>query len=133
MKKLFCIFITIIVLALSGCSKSVTVSDMPDIVFMKFTKYYRGIPFNESSDDGKYSIEFLDKNGDFYITYSYEMCTLYENELIEKFKSGDDRIEKLPKSRDVGEILTNYKKLLKVSSNKKYGLEYVSYMVNCMD
>lgn len=135
MKKLSCVFITVIALVLSGCSKAVTVLDMPEIVFMKFTDIYKyEFLLGEVPDTGRYSLEFLDKNGDYYITYSTEICMLvYDDEkLIERFKSGDERITKLPKSRDVDELLENYKKLLKAAANKEYELVYPEMMPDVM-
>lgn len=134
MKKLVCVFITIIALVLSGCSKTVTASDMPEIVFMKFTDIYKyEFLSGEVPDSGKYSLEFLDKNGDYYITYSTEICRLvYDEKLIERFKSGDERITKLPKSRDVDELFENYKKLLKAAANKEYELVYPGSMPDVM-
>lgn len=126
MKKLFCVFIAAIVLALSGCSKAVTASDMPDIVFVRRTVYNRSVHgFDDgSSDQITGSLVFLDKNGDYYFTESPEIRSLNYDELIERFKSGDERITKTSASRDVGELLENYKKLLKVAANKEYELIY---------
>lgn len=122
MKKLFCVFITIIALALSGCSNDITVSDMPEIVFMKCTVY--NFDNNESFDQGRYSLVFLDKNGNYYSSDYKEIFLLSNEELIEKFKSGDEHITKTSASRDVGELLENYKKLLKTAANKEYELVY---------
>ena len=127
MKKIFCVIIVAVVLALSGCSKAVTASDMPEIVFMIQTSYnpsVHGFYDDESSDHATGSLVFLDKNGDYYFTESLEIRVLKPDELIERLKSGDDRLEKTGASRNTDEILENYKKLLKAAANNNYELIY---------
>ncbi len=115
MKTIFCIIISVLISLMSGCSNSVSESDMPDIVFEKRTKY---------EHDDSYSIVFIDKNGNYYHSDDSEINSLTNAELIEALRLGDERITKLPKSCDTDELLENYKKFLKVTANKEYGMAY---------
>lgn len=127
MKKIFCFIIAAIVLVMSGCSNAVSESDMPDIVFMSRTRYNPYVHHfdeNDFAEQGRYSITFVDKNGDYYFSDYSEIYFLSNEELIETLKSGDERITKLSLSCDVDELSDNYKILLKVAANKKYELVY---------
>lgn len=118
MKTIFCVIISVLILLMSGCSNAVSESDMPDIVFKVCTRY------NQYENDDRCSLMFVDKNGNYYHSDDCEIFFLSNEELIEKLKSGDERITKLSVSCDTEELLENYKKLLKVAANKEYELEY---------
>lgn len=131
--------ITVLALIMSGCSKNADsesfsdlVSDsavdpvsaeMPDIVFTVRYVYNRyGNDFDESSEQGRYLLTFIDKNGNYYFSDYSEICFLSNEELIEALKSGDERITKLSITCDADELRENYNKLIAVS--KKCELVY---------
>lgn len=135
MKTIFCVIISVLILLMSGCSTTVSesdmsnvvsesdtsdivFSDMPDIVFKVCTS------FNQYENDDGCLLTFIDKNGNYYFSDYSEIFFLSNEELIESLKSGDDRITKLSVSCDADELSENYKKLLKVAANKKYELAY---------
>lgn len=150
MKTIFCIIISVLISLMSGCSNAdsesvipdvesdmsnvvsesemfdIEFSDMPDIVFevSKVNEYERGFDEDDFTGQGRCSLTFVDKNGNYYFSDYSEIYFLSNEELIESLKSGDERITKLPKSCDTEELLENYKKLLKVANNKEYELEY---------
>ena len=131
MKTIFCVIITILALVMGGCSNAVSESDMPDIVFKECTAYNRYVhnfDDDESSEQGRYSLTFIDKNGNYYNSDYSEIIALSNEELIEKLNSGDERITKLSISCDTDELSENYKKLLKAAANKKYELVYPEAM-----
>lgn len=138
MKKIFPAIITAFTLAMSGCSiKAVSGSfpdsvndsnddpvvvsvsaEMPDIVFKKC------IVYNRYENDSDRLLTFLDKNGNYYSSTDSEIYGLSNEELIEKLKSGDERITKSSATCDVDELRENFDKLLKVAENKEYELVY---------
>ncbi|MDE7362841.1 MAG: hypothetical protein K2N38_13010 [Oscillospiraceae bacterium] len=143
MKTIFFAIITILALVMIGCSNAVSEpdmsdvgsdisnvvyeADMPDIVFKKCTvcnRYEHDFDDDESSEQGRYMLTFLDKNGNYYFSDYSEIFLLSNEELIETLRSGDERITKSSVSRDVDELRENYKKLLKVADNKEYELVY---------
>lgn len=127
MKTIFFSIITILALVMSGCSNAVSEPDMPDIVFKvctAYNPYEHDFDENESAEQGRYLLTFLDKNGNYYNSDYTEIYFLSNEELIEALKSGDERITKLSVTCDVDELRENYKKLLKVADNKEYELVY---------
>lgn len=138
MKKIFSAIITAFTLVMSGCSiKAVSGSfpdsvndsnddpvvvsvsaEMPDIVFKKC------IVYNRHENDSDRLLTFLDKNGNYYSSTDSEIYGLSNEELIEKLKSGDERITKSSATCDVDELRENFDKLLKVAENKEYELVY---------
>ncbi len=138
MKKIFSVIITAYTLVMSGCSIKavsgafpdpvddsnddpvvVSVSaEMPDIVFKKC------IVYNRYENDSDRLLTFLDKNGNYYSSTDSEIYGLSNEELIEKLKSGDERITKSSATCDVDELRENFDKLLKVAENKEYELVY---------
>ncbi len=149
MKTIFCVIISVLISLMSGCSNAdsesvmpdsesvmpdvesdmsdvvsesdmfdIEFSDMPDIVFEVCTRYYRNNNYDMCS------LTFVDKNGNFYSSDDSEINSLTNAELIEALRLGDERITKLPKSCDTDELLENYKKFLKVTANKEYGMAY---------
>ncbi|MDE6732068.1 MAG: hypothetical protein K2J77_04245 [Oscillospiraceae bacterium] len=131
MKTIILTIITILALVMSGCSNSVSEPDMPEIVFKVCTvynQYEHNFDENDSVEQGRYSLTFVDKNGNYYFSDYSEIYFLSDEELIESLKSGDERITKLPKSCDADELWENYKKLLKVANNKEYGLDYPKFV-----
>lgn len=138
MKKIFLVIIAVFTLAMSGCKISavfgafpdpvddsnddpvvVSVSaEMPDIVFKKC------IVYNRYENDSDRLLTFLDKNGNYYSSTDSEIYGLSNEELIEKLKSGDERITKSSATCDVDELRENFDKLLKVAENKEYELVY---------
>lgn len=127
MKTIILTIITILALVMGGCSNSVSEADMPEIVFKvctAYNPYEHGFDENESAEQGRYSLTFVDKNGSYYFSDYTDIYFLSNEELIEALKSGDERITKLSVSFDTDELLENYKKLLKVAANKEYELVY---------
>lgn len=145
MKKIFLVIIAVFTLAMSGCKISavsgsfpdpvddsnddpvvVSVSaEIPDIVFTVRYIYNRyGNDFDKSSEQGRYLLTFLDKNGNYYSSSDSEIYGLSNEELIEKLKSGDERITKSSVNCDIDELRENFDKLLKVAENKEYELVY---------
>lgn len=143
MKTIFCVIISVLILLMSGCSTTVSESDMsnvvsesdtsdivftdmPDIVFKVRTTYQdeHNFDYDDSAEQGRYSITFVDKNGNYYNSDNDEIYFLSNEELIEALKSGDERITKTSASCDVDELRENYKKLLKVANNKDFELVY---------
>ncbi len=133
--------ITVLALIMSGCSTNADsgsfsdlVSDpavdpvsaeMPDIVFTVRYIYNRyGNDFDESSEQGRYLLTFLDKNGNYYSSDHSDIFGLSDEELIEELKSGDERITKSSATCDIDELRENFDKLLKIAENKEYGLVY---------
>lgn len=145
MKKIFLVIIAVFTLAMSGCKISavfgafpdpvddsnddpvvVSVSaEIPDIVFTVRYVYNRyGNDFDKSSEQGRYLLTFLDKNGNYYSSDHNDIFVLSDEELIEALKSGDERITKSSATCDVDELRENFDKLLKVAENKEYELVY---------
>lgn len=93
-------------------------AEMPDIVFKKC------IVYNRYENDSDRLLTFLDKNGNYYSSTDSEIYGLSNEELIEKLKSGDERITKSSATCDVDELRENFDKLLKVAENKEYELVY---------
>lgn len=133
--------ITVLALIMSGCSKNADsesfsdlVSDsavdpvsaeMPDIVFTVRYVYNRyGNDFDESSEQGRYLLTFIDKNGNYYSSDYNDIFGLSDEELIEALKSGDERIIKSSATCDIDELRENFDKLLKIAENKEYELVY---------
>lgn len=126
MKTIILTIITILALVMGGCSNSVSEPDMPEIVFKVCTAYQDEHNFDDddSAEQGRYLLTFLDKNGNYYNSDYTEIYFLSNEELIEALKSGDERITKTSASCDADELRENYKKLLKVADNKDFELEY---------
>ena len=143
MRKIFLAIITVFALVLSGCSINAvsgsfpeTVSDpvvepvsteMPDIVFKKciaYNRYEHNFDYDDSAEQDRYLLTFLDKNGNYYSSTDSEIYGLSNEELIEKLKSGDERITKSSVSCDADELRENFDKLLKAAENKEYELVY---------
>lgn len=127
MKTIFLTIITILALVMGGCSNDVSEADMPEIVFKVCTEYCQhehNFDYDDSAEQPRYSLTFVDKNGNYYFSDYDEIYFLSNEELIEAQKSGDERITKTSASCDVDELRENYKKLLKVADNKEYELVY---------
>lgn len=100
-------------------------AEMPDIVFTVRYVYNRyGNDFDESSEQGRYLLTFIDKNGNYYSSDYNDIFGLSDEELIEALKSGDERIIKSSATCDIDELRENFDKLLKIAENKEYGLVY---------
>lgn len=146
MKKIFLVIIAVFTLAMSGCKISAVFgafpdpvddsnddpvvdsvsAEMPDIVFKKC------IAYNRYENDSDRLLTFLDKNGNYYSSTDSEIYGLSNEELIEKLKSGDERITKSSATCDVDELRENFDKLLKVAENKEYELVYPE-VVPCVE
>lgn len=127
MKKFCCIVVSLLSLAfMNGCSDKETENEsvkIPDIVFI-YNKdiYYED---NDNSETGDYLVTFWDKNGNYYFTDYNTICELPFDKLIEKFNSGDKRIQYISKTlctREASEIKNQYEKICSVDGNCK--LEY---------
>ena len=135
MKKLFCIFALVFALIMSGCAeftdedKKLPEAEMPDIVFMKrtvYNEYEHDIDYE--AEQGRYMLAFFDKNGEYYTSTYNEIFLLSFEELVDRYRSGDERIVRHDIKCDVGELRDNFKKLLEVSANEDYELLYPRYL-----
>lgn len=118
MRKISLAIIMVFVLVISGCSNAVPEAEMPEIPFKVCTDYCRD-DLDEAAEQGKCSITFLDKSGNYYFSDYSEICFLSNEELIEALRSGDERITKLSLTCDADELTENYNKLIAVGEKCK--------------
>ncbi len=109
----------------SSCKKEVEVLDMPEIVFIETID----LSDVEEDETKVYRLRFCDKEGHFYKSDDYEVCTISYDDLVKEYLAGNlDAKITLYKTCYKKEVLDNYKKVFELSKDDDFSLDFPKQM-----